>query len=59
MDPLLETTLRWYAHLASQPGWKAYSWEAAKQLAKDHPSVFWKLPDLLVEAMQRKPRESA
>jgi hypothetical protein len=57
MDPLLETTLRWYTHLASQPGFKEHAWFQAKQLAKDHPSVFWKLPDLLVEAMQRNRNE--
>lgn len=53
MDPILAQSLRWYTFLASQPGWRAQAWWSAKQLAKDHPSVFWRLPELLVQEMQR------
>lgn len=53
MDPILAQSLRWYTFLASQPGWKAQALHSAKQLAKDHPSVYWRLPELLTEAMQR------
>jgi hypothetical protein len=58
MDPLLERTLSWYVHLASQPGWKEHAWHSVQKLAKDHPAFFWKLPELLVSEMQRRRSES-
>jgi hypothetical protein len=53
MDPLLKESLDWYAHLSAQPGWKAYCWGEVQKLAREHPSIYWRLPELLVEVMQR------
>jgi hypothetical protein len=58
MDPILKQSLDWYAHLAAQPGWKAYCWAEVQRLAREHPGIFWKLPDLLVERMQREAAHS-
>lgn len=49
----LQQALEWYAELARTPGWKEYTWHRVKELARDHPSVFWRLPELLVQEMQR------
>jgi hypothetical protein len=53
MDPLLRWALDWYSHLARQPGWKAYVWDRVQAMAKEEPLLFWKLPDLLLEELQR------
>jgi hypothetical protein len=53
MDQLLKESLDWYAHLSAQPGWKAYAWGEVQKLAREHPSIYWRLPELLVEVMQR------
>lgn len=42
------------AHLvrmASQPGWKAYAWQAANDHAQAHHCLFSDLPELLKQAM--------
>lgn len=56
MDPLLSQALEWYAQLAATPGWKGQAWHSANTLAREHPSVFGKLLDLLEERTgQRRP----
>jgi hypothetical protein len=59
VDPILKQTLDWYVFLASQPGWKAQAWHSAQALAKEHPWMFWNLPELLVKEMQRDPHRTA
>jgi hypothetical protein len=49
----LKEALEWYAYLAKTPGWKAYVWERVKEMARENPELYWKLPDLLIEEMQR------
>jgi hypothetical protein len=57
MDPILKQALDWYVHLARQPGWKAQAWHSAQELARAHPVVFSKLPELLTAEMQREKTE--
>lgn len=47
-------TLAWYAHLASQPGWKAYVWQQVQELERAHPAMFSGLPEALKAAMKDK-----
>lgn len=56
-DPLVCAALRWYAFLASQPGWKSYAWHQVNVFAQEHPSVFGSLPELLKAEMQRRANE--
>lgn len=50
----LQQALAWYVHLASQPGWGAYVWHRVKEMAREHPSVFGDLPELLKAEMQKR-----
>lgn len=56
MDPELAAALEWYAKLAETPGWRGQAWHSANTLAREHPSVFGRLLDLLEERTgQRRP----
>lgn len=46
--------LAWYAHLALNPGWKAYVWHRVNELAVENPEAFWDLPAKLLEAVPPK-----
>jgi hypothetical protein len=59
VDPLLKQSLDWYLYLGSLPGWKAQAWHSVQALAREHPSIFWKLPELLVAEMQRRRSDEA
>ncbi len=42
-----------YVTLAKEPGWKAYTWDRVKQLARDCPELYADFPELLTDAMKR------
>ena len=48
----LESVLAWYIELAKKPGWKEYVWHQVKAMARDHPTAYADLPDLLTKAMK-------
>jgi hypothetical protein len=50
----LPEALRWYVHLASQPGWSAYVWHRVNEMARDFPLVFGELPALLTAEMKAR-----
>lgn len=54
MDPILKKGLDWYLFLAFQPGWRDQAIHSANALAKEHPWMFWQLPELLQVALQRE-----
>lgn len=54
MDPLLSAALDWYVYLAQQPGWSAYVWRQVNDMAKEHPWLYWRLPELLTAEVQRQ-----
>lgn len=49
--------LQWLIHLAQQPAWKLYAWEAAKELDAEDSGLFKGMADALVKAMKHDTRD--
>lgn len=52
-DPLSQA-VKWYSHLASQPGWKEYVWRQVQDMAREYPALFADLPELLTAEMKTR-----
>jgi hypothetical protein len=52
-------TLAHLVTLASDPGWKDHAWFRAKELAREHPSLYGDVPDLLTAAMREQANEAS
>lgn len=45
----LTESFAWYSQLAQKPGWSAYVWDRAQEMAKEHPELFARLPAMLAK----------
>lgn len=51
MTPLTDL-LAHYAALAKTPGWREYTWDRVKEIARDCPELYRDLPQQLAEKMK-------